>query len=117
MMFAFLDPYTGWGMVALRVALGLVFIVHGWPKTKNPSEIAKSVWGGAIAVGFLHGLAEVLGGAALILGWSLRPVALLLALIMLGAIYFKVVKWRVPFMNGWEFDLVILGGLLTILLG
>lgn len=116
-MISFFDPYAGWGMVVLRGVLGLIFIVHGWPKTTNPSTIAQAVWGGAVALGFLHGLVEVLGGLALILGFWLQPVAGVLTLIMLGALYFRIVKWKSPLVGGWEFDLVVLGGLLTVLLG
>ena len=38
---------------------------------------------------------------------------------MLGAIYFKIFKWKMPFTSqtstGWEFDLVLLAAGLVIL--
>lgn len=119
-MLSSLSTYAGWGTVALRLAIGVVFIAHGYSKVKNPAGIAR-VWWGIAAFGFLHGLVEVVGGAALIAGWWLGWYPLVLALIMLGAIYYKVFTWRVPFMapsgGGWEFDLVLLAGLLAIALG
>lgn len=62
--------------------------------------------------GLFHGLAEVIPGLALILSVYIREAGLVLAIIMLGAIYMKKYKWRTPFSShntmGWEFDLVLL---------
>ncbi len=116
----FINQFNGWGMPALRLAIAIVFVVHGVPKVKNPAGIA-SAYGAPKFVGLLHGLVEVLGAVALVAGYQRRQAALLLAVIMLGAIYFKKFKWKIPFWardnTGWEFDLVLLGGLLAILLG
>src|SRR2546426_12597853 len=110
--------YAIWGMWILRAAVGIVFIVHGWPKVKNPKGIA-GAYGAPVFVGTLHGLVELLGGLALILGMYTKIVALFFSLIMMGAIYFKAVKWRTPFKadnaTGWEFDLVLLAANLYIL--
>lgn len=120
-MVQYFDMYAGWGTMALRLVIAAVFLVHGWPKIKNPAGIAQAAWGGVKALGLLHGVVEVAGAVALVTGFYMREAALLLALIMVGAIYFKIAKWKLPFMaeqsTGWEFDLVLLGGLLAILLG
>lgn len=120
-MDSFFATYAGWGTVMLRICIGVVFIVHGWSKVKNPAGIAGAVWGGFKPAGLLHGLVEVVGGAALIAGLWINPVAAVLAVIMLGAAYYKVRKWHVPFTvltaTGWEFDLVLFAGLLALLLG
>ncbi len=46
--------------------------------------------------------------------------AVLLIIVMLGAIYHKMFKWNTPFSAldkmGWEFDLVLLAANLAILL-
>jgi putative oxidoreductase len=117
-----LSDYSGWGTVALRIVVGIVFVVHGWPKVKNPSGIAKAVWGGITFIGLLQGLVEFLGGVAVILGLWVAPISLVFAVIMLGAIYFKVFKWKAPFMStsgpgSWEFDLVLLAAALALALG
>ena len=132
----FLNAYSGWGMWFLQFAVGAIFIYHGWPKMKNvnphtqtseskvlQSNRSLSVWvknffgiGGG-----LHGIAEVTAAAALILGVYIREAGLVLAIIMLGAIYMKKFKWNTPFSStntmGWEFDLVLLGAALYFLLG
>ena len=119
-MLSFLNMYSGWGSIVLRVIIGIIFIQHGWPKVMNPARYA-GVWGNIIFFGFLHGIVETLGGLALVIAYFVRPVALVFALIMLGAIYFKVFRWKSGFMShtttGWEFDLLLLAANLAILLG
>lgn len=110
----FLNAYSGWGIWFLQFAVGAVFIYHGWPKMKK----IKNFFG---IGGSLHGIVEVAAAAALILGMYVREAGLALAVIMLGAIWFKKFKWHTPFssMNttGWEFDLVLLGSALYFFLG
>ncbi|MDR6417618.1 DoxX family protein [Pseudarthrobacter sulfonivorans] len=77
----------------LRFALGVVFFAHGWQKifeyTIPGTQAAFAQMGVpaaqlvAPAIGFL----ELFGGAAIILGVLVRPVAALLALDMLGALF------------------------------
>jgi putative oxidoreductase len=56
----------------------------------------------------------------LILGLYAEIGALLVGLVMLGAIYHKIFVWHIPFSSmdkmGWEFDLILLGSAITILL-
>ena len=116
----FLTNYAGWGTQALSLALGAVFIVHGWAKVKNPAMVA-GIWGGSKALGAVHGFVEVAAGLAVALGLWASYGAIAMAVIMLGALWFKIVKWKTPFWakdsTGWELDLVLLAGALTILLG
>ncbi|MBE4716588.1 DoxX family protein [Pseudarthrobacter sp. AB1] len=77
----------------LRLALGVIFFAHGWQKifeyTIPGTQAAFTQMGVpaaqliAPAIGFL----ELVGGAAIILGVLARPVAALLALDMLGALF------------------------------
>ena len=115
----------------LQAVVGLVFMVHGAAKLKAPAQTA-SMYGMPSFVGALHGLVEVVGGGLLLLSgifeliggymptlYKYTPwVGIVFAVIMLGAIFFKVVKWKVPFMawdkTGWEFDLVLLAASLLI---
>lgn len=91
-------PYAA---LLLRVALGAVFIAHGLLKL-----LVFTLPGAAeffASVGFPGWTAypvtalEVVGGTALVLGIFTRPLAVLLALEMLGAA-------TVHFANGWLFS-------------
>ncbi|HXZ39692.1 MAG TPA: DoxX family protein, partial [Terriglobales bacterium] len=80
-----------WGIALLRVAVGVIFVMHGWQKLS---------WGFHDVAGFLNSLGipqptvaavllttvELLGGIALILGLLTRYAAALLAIDMLVAI-------------------------------
>ena len=104
-MLTIFNMYSAWGIWFLQFAVGVIFIVHGWPKLKNTKKMA------AIG-GTVHGLVEVLGGLALFFSYHVRAVGLAFAFIMLGAIWFKVFKWKTPFMahdkTGWELDFILL---------
>lgn len=119
-MLNFLADYYGWGTTALQLVVGLIFVVHGWPKFKNPAGIA-GVYGAPKMVGTIHGLVEIVGGISLALGLWVEQFTAIFSLIILCALYFKIFKWKMPFMaqetTGWEFDLLLLAALSVILLG
>jgi uncharacterized membrane protein YphA (DoxX/SURF4 family) len=93
------------GLLMLRVVVAIIFLVHGVPKLKTKGWVAV-------------GIVECLGALSIGLGVYTQVGALVLAAIMVGAIYFKVVKWHVPFKTmtntGWEFDLILLAACLFI---
>ncbi len=109
-----LTPLQGWGIAALRIVVGIVFLAHGGQKL--------FVWGfGAVAEGFgqigipapmlasvIVTLVEFLGGLALLLGLFTRWAAVPLAINMLGAIL--TVHLRAGFFlpDGYEFALTLL---------
>jgi putative oxidoreductase len=112
-----LSKYQDWGMVALRVAIGVIFLYHGmtkWPL--NP----EAPWYMMIVA-----VAEPIGGAALLLGLLTRWASLGLCVIMLGAIYMKMTGFGSAALDamgtfapqgrtGWEFDLMILAGCVAL---
>lgn len=113
-----------WAPVALRVALGLIFIVHGYPKLfKDFKGTAKFLEGISFKPGafwaLVLGVAEFFGGLAILFGLGTRIVAGVLIISMVVATLVKIVKWKTPFSTmsgmGWEFDLLILAGLITLL--
>lgn len=112
--------YPDIGVLLLRFAVGAVFLYHAWPKLKAPAEMAKGMgwpsWGPMVLGGV-----EMLGALSVILGVYTQLGALALAIVMAGATYHKVAKWKVPFSAmdkmGWEFDLILLAANLAILLG
>jgi len=91
-------PYAA---LLLRVALGVMFLAHGLTKVfvHKPSgtvEYFRSI-GQPAAAAWLSMIGEVGGGAALIVGFAPRYIALLLVPLMLGTIF--IVHGR----NGWMF--------------
>jgi len=122
-----LASYADWGTLALRVVIGIVFMVHGWPKLTQARAMAAG-WGemmglsARVGYGWLlvHGAVEVGGGVLLIVGALTQLVSLAFIVIMLGAIYFKLRVWKTGFMaqqtTGWELDLVLLAATALLLL-
>lgn len=112
--------YAGWGTRALEVALAAVFLVHGWNKIQNPTPVGK-LFGRGKSVGLLFGLVEVVAAVMVATEIGTFFGSLAMIVIMLGAIFFKLFKWKTPFVAtdapGWELDLVILAGALTLLIG
>lgn len=89
---------AAWGLLLLRIAMGIGFAVHGFAKFKGGIENS-SRWFDSMGIpGLLaYGVAllEVMGGFALIVGLATRLVSFLLAIVMAVAI------WKVKFANGY----------------
>ena len=110
-LFPGLLVYAGFAPLVLRLILGLVFIVHGYPKLFK--SLNQTV-GFFDSIGirpakfwvFVVGIVEFFGGIALILGFATQLVALLIAIDMLIAIV--LVKFKQGFVNGYEYDLTLL---------
>ena len=116
----------GWGALALRVPVGIIFAAHGAQKlfgwfggfglqgTAGWLESIGLAPGTLMAL--LAGGAEFFGGLALIVGVLTRPAALALAFTMLVAI-FKVHFVNGLFManNGYEFGLALLAASVALL--
>ena len=114
-----------WGLLALRLAIGAIFIVHGWPKVPGARGMAAAMGGGEakpvlVGVFTLQGIVEIGGGVLMILGVLTQLVALAFAIIMIGAILLKNTQFKTGFMSqqttGWEFDLVLLAGNILLFL-
>jgi uncharacterized membrane protein YphA (DoxX/SURF4 family) len=119
-MFTQLLQYNDVGLFLLRCAVAVIFIYHGLPKITKPQMMAQGM-GVSSAMVTVLGLIEVLSSVGLILGFYTQLSALLLALVMVGAIKMKSMKWGVPFSamdkTGWEFDLILFIACVSILLG
>ncbi len=116
-MFPTLLPYSAFGLLVLRVVVGFVFLSHGWAKLKNPKAMAQGMGWSAAAI-ILLGFVEAASGLLLILGLLTQLAAILLALVMIGALYYKLVKWHKKFMGdgGWELDVALLAATIAIVL-
>jgi len=96
-----IDPrYAPYAALILRVALGVVFVAHGWFKVAVLTLPATAAFferfGFPGWTAYPVFLLELLGGMALILGWGARWAAVALIGVVLGA-------FRVHWGNGWYF--------------
>jgi len=117
-----LNKYYDFGLLFLRLAVGAIFIVHGLQKLAMWNMAPNAQMGaGALLLMKLLSITEPLAGAVLILGIWINLAALVLALIMLGAILMKIFVFKVGFValqtTGWELDLALLAANLVLLLG
>jgi putative oxidoreductase len=112
-----LFQYNDFALFLLRLSVGAVFLLHGisklsmWkmqPSNEMPANMLSTMK--------ILSIAEPLGGIGLLFGVLTRFAALGLAIIMAGAIYLKIAKWNKKFMDGWEFDFVLLCANLALFL-
>jgi len=123
------SPVSDWGLLILRVALGVTFWPHGWMKL-NPNGPMKGPGGfagglkqmGVPLPGFLAwvvALLETVGVGLLILGLGTRMLAAAFAIDMLVAIWLvKRRMQKVGFMDqkgGWEFEFALMAQALALL--
>ncbi len=114
----FFHNYYDPDLFILRLAVGVIFLHHGWPKLKKSKVMAQGI-GIPVARVFVLGLVEIFSSFGMIFGILVNWAAVLLSIVMLGAIYLKIKKWHVPFSatntTGWELDLILLAANLAIL--
>ncbi len=83
-----LDKLQPLGLLGMRIALGAVMIVHGYPKVTGIHGVEKFF--GAIGLpwwsAYLSAGAEFFGGMLIIIGLLTRPAALALLIDMIVAI-------------------------------
>lgn len=106
------------GLLLLRLSVGAIFFVHGWAKFSDMASTITFFSGLGMPAIAAYAVAaiEVLGGLALIIGIYTDLAALLLAIIMVVAlVYVKMITFKLGLLGGYELDLALLGGLLTIL--
>lgn len=123
-------PYSDWGLLILRLGVGIIMLVHGWPKL-NPNSPMKGTAGftaGLEQMGvplptffaWVVALLETVGAVLLILGLGTRILAIGFAIDMLVAI----VRARRPMGAsfgpsqsgiGWEFEFMLLAAALALL--
>ncbi len=82
MIFYKLNKYHNFGLLLLRVGIGIMFMIHGYPKLIGGQEVWAKI-GGALStigigfapalMGFMAAISEFIGGLLLILGLFTRP--------------------------------------------
>ena len=116
-MFQTLLVFNDFGLLLLRIVLGLIFLVHGWPKIKNLKETHANFemmgfkpgafWGTIVA------MVEFFGGLLLIAGLFTQLAAILIAIQMLVATAWKM-KRKQKLAGGYEFDLLLVASALVL---
>jgi len=112
--------YNDVGLLLLRITIAVIFIYHGLPKLSKAKAMS-AMMGMPAGMIFMLGMVEILASLGIAFGVFTQVSALLLAIVMVGAIGTKIMKWNVPFAamdkTGWEFDLILLFASIAILLG
>jgi len=117
-----------WGLLILRIAIGIIFIAHGYPKffrrppIGGPAGFAKGLASMGIPAptffAWFVAILEFWGGIALILGLFTRWLGLLLAIDMFVAIWKARLPSGAKFASwqglGWEFEFLILAVALAL---
>jgi putative oxidoreductase len=93
-VFESLGKYRNTGLLIIRVGLGMMMMVHGFPKLSGGTEMWAQIGGSMKTVGvdffpmgwgFMAAATEAVGGLFLLLGLFFRPAAILLLFTMIIA--------------------------------
>ena len=113
-----------WALLAVRVVVGIIFIMHGSQKMFGAFDgpglagvMSEKGPGGGGIVGLLVAIGEFFGGLGLLFGFLSRFSAAAIILIMLGAI--ALVHGKNGFFlsdRGYEFNLALIGLALPVLI-
>jgi len=106
----------------LRLAIGTLFIIHGYPKLTAAQRTQGGAWmksmGMPAGMVPFAGVVEFFGGLALILGILTPIVAALSALWMLSTTWLVTTKAKKKYVGGYEIDITLfLAALALALLG
>jgi len=108
-MFPQLTRFTDLGLLLLRLMVASVFVTSGWSHVTKSEERSKSI---EMSQGFtiFLGIVEIAGGLGVAFGVFTQLAAILLILVMLGAIQKKIFVWHTGFWGektyGWHYDLM-----------
>ena len=111
-----------WGIVPLRVVIGVIFLFHGAQKVFAMGHPAVARFLSRVGIPDARAAAvvvmavEFVGGIALILGAGTRVASSLIAIEMVVALLVVHVKVGFAGPNGAEFPLTLLAGALTLAL-
>lgn len=137
MVLEFLATYTDVASLVLRVFVGILMIIHGFPKLFSKearTQMIPAMKGmGIPRIGFeLAGILETFGGLALLVGFLVRIAGILFAIEMVATTWLYLTKLtKVPmprgalepqfkathgYLTGWELDTVILASAIALMI-
>ena len=117
---ASLERGQGLAATLARIILGVIFVAHGWQKvfTNGMDATVQSFHAMGAPVpeisAWFAALAELVGGALLIVGLAVPLVALLLIVDMIGAIFVVHIDNGLLGEGGYELNLALIAGLLAV---
>ena len=107
----------------LRIAIGVVFVAHGYQKVFDMGMVNVAGFLGSLGVplplffAYVVSYVELLGGAALILGLLTHWASKLLAINMLAALFLMHITKGIFVTNGgYELVLALLAGTLSLMI-
>jgi uncharacterized membrane protein YphA (DoxX/SURF4 family) len=113
--FAYVHQFVDLGLIALRIALGVIFWVHGVEKwTVWKEQHSRQIPAGKLRERKILSIVEPLGAVAVLIGFLTQLAAVGFGIIMVGAIWLKAGIRREPFSDpkthkvGWEYNFIIL---------
>lgn len=118
------------GLLVLRLALGLIFVLHGWVNIVGGQSFLREMlamvgWSAPGSLMWMITGVELVGGLAIILGVFTRGASLILATEMVVAValfhlrqgFLIVAVPNVPLAYGFEYHIALVGGLVCLALG
>jgi putative oxidoreductase len=111
--FLSLHQFSDFALLALRIALGAVFLTHGLGKRKLWSmQPSAQMPAGMLTKLRILSIVEPAGGLGVLFGFLTQLAALGLVIVMLGAIQFLITTVHRKFTGenaaGWEFEFLLL---------
>ncbi|KZZ84056.1 MULTISPECIES: DoxX family protein [Bacillaceae] len=103
------------GTLIIRFVLGIIFILHGYMKFAGGIEQTAEFFASLGLPGFMAyavAVIELAGGILILIGLGTRIVSVLIAIIMLGAIF--TVGLKKGFIGGYELDAALLAMALSL---
>jgi len=114
----FFLTYPDIALLLLRIALGVIFLVHGWTKIRNLAKTRQAFTSMMVPVPLISSIyaafVEFFGGLFLFTGLYTGWVLLALVIDMFGAMLF--VDFKKGFSGGWEFNLALVAMASALLL-
>ena len=98
-LFSNLGNYKNFGLLIIRVGLGIMFIYHGYPKLGGGPKVWAELGGSTkyigihfwpVVWGLLCAVTETFGGFLLILGLAFRPVCIFILINLIVAVAMEV---------------------------